>query len=265
MDESLFVRSVVRENIKIHPEKLSTNVLEAVSQRVRKKFEGTCSRHGYIRTGSIEVIKYSLGHVQTDMLNGDVTFVTQFSADIANPAVGAVVSAVVKNINRFGIAAETGIRLPEGSYVPILDILIPKQTINFASEIDLESVHINDTISIEILARKFNIGDAKITVVGRVITKASDVPLMVDDGDNDPNAVSFNDGDSLPSDSDPDDGDEQEADDEDDAVLSESALVSDDSAEESNEEDDEDATFSAVEDEINDDDQDFGDDETNDE
>ena len=123
MDESLFVRVVVKDSIKIHASLVAAGSLEAVTQRLQSKYEQVCSRHGYIRKGSIEVLKYSLGRVEMDALNGDVTYIVQYSADVANPTIGSVVSATVKNMNKFGILAESGVRLPDGSYVPVLDIL----------------------------------------------------------------------------------------------------------------------------------------------
>lgn len=170
MDESLFVRVVVKDNIKIPSSRIASGVLDAVTERLQGKYEQICSRHGYIRKGSINVLKYSLGRVEMDTLNGDVTYVVQYSAEVANPTIGSIVSATVKNINKFGVLAESGVRLPDGSYVPVLDILIARQTVGIVSEVNLEQVQINDTVTVEVLAKKFEIGDSKISVVGRVMS-----------------------------------------------------------------------------------------------
>lgn len=166
----MFVRVIVKDNIKVASARITDNVSEAITQRLKQKYEGMCSRHGYIRTGSIEVLKFSLGKVEMDTLNGDVTYVVQYSADVANPTIGTVVHATIKNMNRYGFRAETDVRMPDGSYVTVLDILIARQTIGITSDVDFDQIHINDKVTVEVLAKKFVLGGTTISVVGRVIS-----------------------------------------------------------------------------------------------
>lgn len=188
MDESLFVRVVIKDNIKVASCKLSSNVADEVSSRLRFKYEGKCSRHGYIRRDSIQVLKISLGKVEMGNLNGDVTYVVQYSADVCNPTTGSVVTAVVRNRNQFAILAETGVRFPDGSYVTVLEIIVARQTVGITSEVDLDDVRINDSITVEVLAKKFELGDTKITVVGRVLSSTKpqvEADIEVDPSDMD--------------------------------------------------------------------------------
>jgi DNA-directed RNA polymerase subunit E'/Rpb7 len=213
MDESLFVRVIVKDNIKVSSARIGDGVLDAITQRLKQKYEGVCSRHGYIRAGSIDVLKFSLGKVEMDTLNGDVTYVVQYSADVANPTIGSVVKATIKNMNKFGIRAESDVRLPDGTYVSVLDVLIARQTLGIASEIDLDQVKINDKVYVEVLAKKFELGGKTISVVGRIISN-----------DAAPGAV------AAPAD------EEFEQEDVEDAVESDPELVSSDHEEEADEE-----------------------------
>jgi DNA-directed RNA polymerase subunit E'/Rpb7 len=169
MDESLFVRVLVKDKVKLQAKDLGGDYQDKITQRLLKKYESVCSHHGYIRRGSIQILKISLGRVEMVTLNGDVTFHVQYSADVCNPAIGNVVKAHIVNMNKFGVLAEAGVRHADGSYVPILNIIVAKQSVSHPSEVDLESLHTNDEIFIEVLGRKYELNDTRISVVGRVV------------------------------------------------------------------------------------------------
>ena len=174
MDESLFLRVLLKEKIKVTPAELSSDVRQHIVGRLVAKCEGKCTKHGYIRRGSLEVLKVSLGRVDMATLNGDVVYVTQFSADVCNPCVGSTLKARVVNSNRFGLLAEAGVRDGEtGAYTSVLDIIIAKQTVSMKSEVDLESIRVNDEVVVEVMGKKFDLDDQKLSIVGRVLRSSA--------------------------------------------------------------------------------------------
>lgn len=234
MDESLFVRVIVKDRIKLQAKDLGVDMRQKINDRLVSKYESVCSHHGYIRKGSIDILKVSLGRVEMTTLNGDATFNVQYSADVCNPAVGSIVKAHIINMNKFGILAESGVRLEDGTYVPILDIIIAKQSVSHPSDMDLDSLHINDEIFVEVLGRKYELNDAHISVVGRVVadsstaaavaaaTAAGDASEASDDDNDDNELFSFDGSVDLEK------GPEEEDDDEEAAVESqEGEFVSD--------------------------------------
>jgi DNA-directed RNA polymerase subunit E'/Rpb7 len=174
MDESLFVRVIVRDVVKLSARAITGDLNKDIFQHLVEKCEGICTRHGYIRKGSIEVLKVSLGKVEMVTLNGDVSFSVQYAADVCSPAIGSTVKAKIINMNKFGLLAEAGIRSSDGVYTPILDIIIVRQMITTGSDVDLDRIRINDTVTIEILGCKYDLKDKKMSVVGRILdSKAS--------------------------------------------------------------------------------------------
>jgi DNA-directed RNA polymerase subunit E'/Rpb7 len=168
MDESLFVRVIVRDVVKLPAHAITGELNKDIYQHLVEKCEGICTRHGYIRKGSIEVLKVSLGKVEMVTLNGDVSFSVQYAADICSPTIGSIVKAKIVNMNKFGLLAEAGIRSTDGVYTPILDIIIVRQMITNTSDVDLDKIRINDEVTIEILSCKYDLKDKKMSVVGRV-------------------------------------------------------------------------------------------------
>ena len=99
-------------------------------------------------------------------LNGDVTFTVQFKADVCNPVIGSVLKCQVKNINKFGILAAAYDE--NDSTHGVVEVIISKQG-TFSSDLDLNNIKIGDSVNVELLGKKFEINDRKITAIGRVV------------------------------------------------------------------------------------------------
>lgn len=246
MNSDIFVNVLLSDKIKLQPSCLNRNIKLVLIQKLREKFEGKCTHNGYIRISSIEIVKYSLGAVQAFSLNGDMIFNILYKADVCNPCAGSIVKAKVLNSNRFGFIAESGMFNNKGEYIPILEIIIAKQSMNQFSKVDVEKIQRGMELNVEILGKKFQLNDKKISVVGQIIYSDYNRNILdrgiddVDDEDDDVQEV------DTAYDNDVEDGD-----DDDDGI--------DDKEEEEDEEEEEEAE--EENDELNDDDDSFYDDE----
>lgn len=167
--EDLCIRSLLTEKIKLEPVYLTQNFRNEILNRLKQKVEGICSKHGYIRRGSIELHKITPGCIEILSLNGNINYNVAFYADVCNPLLGTIVKgAKVVNMNRFGILAEA--RLIEDQFAAsVLEIIIAKNSVNIISEIDLDEVQINQEVNIEVIGKKYNLGDKKISIIGRIV------------------------------------------------------------------------------------------------
>jgi len=85
-------------------------------------------------------------------------------AEICNPAQGSIIKCKVKAKNSLGVLAE-------GYYdnIPILQIIIPKISAGIQSEINIDTININDEIKIEVCGKKYQLFDKHISIIGRAI------------------------------------------------------------------------------------------------
>jgi DNA-directed RNA polymerase subunit E'/Rpb7 len=209
MDSSeLLARTLLKERIKLEPRYLTANFRDELLNRLKLKVEGICTKHGFISKNSIDIYKVAPGIVEIASLNGNVVYDVYFYGNVCNPLIGSIIKSVkVVNLNRFGILAEA--RFAGDKYASsILEIIIAKNSVNIVSEIDLESIKIDDDINIEVVGKKFNIGDRKISVIGKIVKDIKKEPkykvnqhIIEDDDDDDPTVPDI---DGL------DDGDEDE-------------------------------------------------------
>lgn len=167
--QDIFLRTVLTDKVVLKPWQLSSNSKEVIQFILKNKFEGKCSYHGYIKPGSIKVHNYSMGKVIDSSLNGDVEYFVQYNADICNPAIGSIIPAIVTNKNVFGILAEAFINIPDAKKnVSILEIIVVK-THHTEKKIDFDKVKESDLIDIEIMGKKFELNDKKISAWGKIV------------------------------------------------------------------------------------------------
>jgi DNA-directed RNA polymerase subunit E'/Rpb7 len=151
---------LLTERVKLEPSFLHKQFREEVVRRLKIKVEGVCSRHGYIRPDSIEVHKICTGKVELVGLNGNTEFDIVFYADVCNPMLGSVIKCRVSNINKFGILAEAE---------NVIETIIAKNSVNIQSDIDLDKIRIGDEIMVEVVGKKYELNEKKISLIGRVV------------------------------------------------------------------------------------------------
>ena len=165
----LFIPIKFKTFIYLSASELDAKYQDRIYDKLKKNFEGLCTKYGFIKPDSIEIIKKSQGTFIKEYFNGFIKFELHCRAETCNPVHGNIVNAVIKNKNQLGILAESTIEI-NGTAVPILDIIIPIKSAGIISQINLDTLKIGDPISVEVMGKKYQIKDRKISIIGRVIS-----------------------------------------------------------------------------------------------
>jgi len=168
----IFNRTLCKEIIKLEPKYVNNYFKNEIKHRLKKKVEGICTKHGYVKHDSIEIYKITPGLLELSTLSGHIIYTVYFYADICNPVIGSIINATISNINRFGILAEAGYNI-DNKTIYILEIIIAKNSVNIQSDIDLETLKIGNEIKIELIGKKFELGEKKMLGIGRVVKDSS--------------------------------------------------------------------------------------------
>ena len=169
MNDNNFTTTVLSDKVKIAPHMLNSNINSSILKVLKSKLEGKCSKHGYVKTNSIEICEKNLGHIELATLHGYVVYMVKFNASVCNPTIGSVVTCNVKHLNNFAILCASGI-YQKGEYVNILDIIIPKHSISIQSVMDLSKIKIGTKVQVEIVGKKYELNNKSIMVVGKIIS-----------------------------------------------------------------------------------------------
>lgn len=256
----LFVPIKFRTSVQLTPAEMDLEYKEHIYKKLCQGLEGVCSRYGFVKPGSIEILRRSAGELMKPHFNGHIRFEVTCRADVCNPVPGMVIAAKVKNKNQLGILAECCIMV-KGREVPAIDIIVPQKTVGLVSEVDLDAYGIGDTIYIEVLGKRSQLREQKISVIGKAVrdkkAKATvkktidaddeddtivpiDIDVDDDTGDSNDTSVDNSDGDDDNSDGDDENVRRKNDEDEDEEDGRASADDDDDEDDEDGDEHDED-------------------------
>ena len=172
----LFVPIKFKTCVYLSASELDARYQERILDKLRGSYEGVCSKFGFIKPNSLNILKKSQGKFVKEYFNGHIRFDIHCYGESCNPVKGTVVTAVIKNKNQLGLLAES--TMPDGT--PILDIIIPIKSAGIISQVDLDPLQIGDSISVEVMGKKYQIHDKKISIIGRAIAsdKEDVVPVL---------------------------------------------------------------------------------------
>lgn len=154
----------------LKPHHLGRNYRDVIADKLSKKLGGKCVKHGYVKPESVKLVSVEDGKLVTNTLNGDVEFPVSLTAEVCNPPIGSLVAAKVVNSNKFGLLAHAGhVNQATQSWDVILEIVVTRQSIGFKSLVDPDAVNVNDRVLIEIVGKKFELNDTKISIIGKIV------------------------------------------------------------------------------------------------
>lgn len=165
--DSIYCKNILNEKVGILPSDLDTrkNIVDVILNKLKNKVEGKCIKQGYVKKNSIKIINRSVGKIYDGHFTGDIVYKIKFSVEVCNPPEGQIVNCIVHNINKMGILAGIGTN-PRDSP---LTILLPRHQ---HQDKDLfKDISVGDSISVEIIGKKFELHDNKIHIVASLINK----------------------------------------------------------------------------------------------
>ena len=184
MTTELFIPIKFRTTIILTPSEITKDFDSTILTKLKLNYENICSKYGYIKKDTIKIIKRSVGQLKKEHFNANMYFDIICIAEICNPAQGSIIKCKVKAKNSLGVLAE-------GYYdnIPILQIIIPKISAGIQSEINIDTIAIDDEIKIEVCGKKFSLFDKHISIIGRAIKSKPEfiktaIPDATDDDEN---------------------------------------------------------------------------------
>ena len=219
--EKCFVRSLLHDVILLKPEDMVANYKAITLDELKRQYEGMCSRHGYIKAGSISLHKIVKSKINVASLSGNAYLSVHYFASVCNPVSGVVLPARVINMNKFGVMTRSGIDNGDGTFTPVVESIIMRSgehTIGQNVDKTLDKLSIGDEITIEIIGTKFDIGEKTINSIATITDKSLQVYADaveqsdgVDDDENVDKEDDANDDDIIENDND-DENENDEAD-----------------------------------------------------
>ena len=163
-DTGIYMKNVLTRKVFVEFSLLGNNIIENIHQILKKKYQGKCSKEGFIKSESIRVINYSSG-----VVNGNnVIFDVVFECMICKPIEGMIFKCNVINITKAGIRAE--IKSPVVVFVA--------RDHHYKNK-SFSNIQQGDDISVKVIGVRFELNDEYISIIAELVKKNKSIKLKI--------------------------------------------------------------------------------------
>jgi len=160
----LFIKQKLSKSVSIKPNFINNRINESIINILNRTIGGKCSSEGYIKRGSINIIKKSLGQMNLGDTSSSIIYNVTFLCDVCNPIEGNIYKCKVENKNKMGIHAFSS----QSGVIPFY-VLIPIDYIG--EQYDINSINEDDTIFIKVVGKIFKHNDSIIKIIGEIVDR----------------------------------------------------------------------------------------------
>jgi DNA-directed RNA polymerase subunit E'/Rpb7 len=157
---SIYSKNLIYRKISISIDLIGSNLINIIQTKLSKKYEGKCSKEGYIKNGSIQIVSYSSGILQDDFVMFDVSL----ECLICRPVEGMRILCKIDNVTKAGIRASYYNQVES----PIT-VFIARD--HYANNPLFLKLNEGDLINIKVVGTRFELNDKNIYIIAELLRK----------------------------------------------------------------------------------------------
>jgi DNA-directed RNA polymerase subunit E'/Rpb7 len=161
----VYINSILTMKVVLPITEVGKNMKSNLEKFISKNNEGKCIAEGFIRPGSVKVIRYSSGLVS----NQYVEFETIFECMICHPVEGMLIECDTKTITKAGIHAEV---IDNTGAIPIT-VFIARD--HHFTDRNFSNITENMKIIVRVIGIRYELNDPYICVIGKFIERKSNI------------------------------------------------------------------------------------------
>lgn len=152
----IYFYTQIKKRVSLNPRYLDENFPAYIEKIVKNNVEGRCIKEGYVVPNTVIILKRSIGNMNNNQFNGNITFDITIGAKVCNIPVNSVIKASVKKINKLGILAELG---------PLM-IIVPKEI--HQDKEPFSKINIGDEIDLLVIGKTFHLNSNVISIYAKL-------------------------------------------------------------------------------------------------
>ena len=138
---------------------IGDNIKVNLEELIKTKTAAKCIGEGYVKPGSVRILKYSAGKINGDLIEYHV----QFECMICHPVEGMKVECVSKYITKAGIHAEV---IDRAGNVPMVVYIARDHHMQNAA---FEKIEENTKLIVTVVGVRYELNDPQIEVIGYLV------------------------------------------------------------------------------------------------
>lgn len=155
---TIYFKNVLVREISIPIVKIGSNIKNIIKAKLVNKLEGKCSKEGYIKNGSIEILTYSSGVLDCGFVNFNVSF----ECLVCNPVEGMIIKCKVNNVTKAGIRASYYNNIES----PITVFIARDHYFNQAAFVKVKE---DDVVTTKVIGIRFELNDTNIYIISELV------------------------------------------------------------------------------------------------
>lgn len=163
---SIYSRGVLTRTCSLSIDEIGKNIKQILETKLKREIEGKCSKDGYVKEDSLQVITYSSGKVFDGSI---IKFEVVIEVLLSFPVEGMLIESKADIITKAGIKAS----IPETEPSPLV-IFISRD--HFHNDDYFRSISEGDSIVVRVIGQRFELNDPFISVIGELV-KPRDKPV----------------------------------------------------------------------------------------
>tara|TARA_B110000208_G_C11423624_1_gene304369 strand:- start:7 stop:507 length:501 start_codon:yes stop_codon:yes gene_type:complete len=156
-------KQILQTNLNIESKDLNKDIDNVIINKLKEKYEGLCSEHGYILPDTIELINRKLGIINTINNVSNISYIVNYQADIIYPSEGDKLSIIVDRINKMGVLGYIETNKTGFENSPLI-VIIPNEYFTEKTR-DINSITVKQKIEVKILGCRIKYGTKKIQII----------------------------------------------------------------------------------------------------
>ncbi len=153
---SLYHVETLEMKVYLYMREVGDRTMFNLQRKIVQKIEGKCIREGYVKPGSVKVVEFSAGFIETDRVNFRVVYLCL----VCNPVEGQKLQCRVQDITLAGVHAVIYGSIPGKTMV---EVFVPRDY-NYSHPLFAE-VKERMRIEVRVIGRRFELNDTSITVI----------------------------------------------------------------------------------------------------
>jgi DNA-directed RNA polymerase subunit E'/Rpb7 len=155
---SIYSKNLLHRKVVVSINFVGSNIINVIQTKLSQTYEGKCSKEGYIKNGSIQIVTYSSGVLDNDYVIFDVSF----ECLICRPVDGMKILCKIDNVTKAGIRAS----YYNQSESPVTIFLARDHYAN--NPIFMKLVQ-GDLINVKVVGTRFELNDKNIYVIAELL------------------------------------------------------------------------------------------------
>jgi DNA-directed RNA polymerase subunit E'/Rpb7 len=153
----IFMTTMITKRVSLPMSYVGNNIKPMLEKIISSQIEGKCIVEGYIKPGTIKILTYSNGMIQSDI----IIFEVVFECLVCSPVEGMLIDVIAKNITKAGIRAEYD------SQPSPIEVFVARDH-HYKSSY-FANVKENDKIRIRVIGQRYELNDKYISIIAELI------------------------------------------------------------------------------------------------